>query len=260
LENSGHIVALVVHTGIESKLIMNLGQYRFKRSRFEMVLNYVLVFNLSLAILLSIGGAFQNNWWTSSHIHDHQYIFAKLDDKNGATLTAIKAFFSFYLIVNSFVPLDLLCVLEVSKLVYTPFMEADGEMMVPDYVVNDVKGMECHSLSLHEELGLVEYLFCDKTGTLTQNELVFRKLAMPDGKFLDYTNEPFSKIGKDLESSDTGSEFWNCIALCNDCISVKDGDKLTYNGPSVDEVCLLEMALDAKMGYFVDRDSSHVRV
>jgi len=69
--------------------------------------------------------------------------------------------------VNSFVPLDLLCVLEISKLVYTPYMEQDGEMMVPDYITNEIKSMECHSLSLHEELGLVKYIFCDKTGTLT---------------------------------------------------------------------------------------------
>lgn len=97
-----------------------------------------------------------------------------------------------YLIVNSFVPLDLLVALEISKLVYTPFFDADAEMMVPDYITNDIKGMECHSLTLHEELGLVEHIFCDKTGTLTQNELVFRQLALPDGTCHTYNNTPLS--------------------------------------------------------------------
>jgi len=36
-------------------------------------------------------------------------------------------------------------------------------------------------LALTEELGLVEYIFCDKTGTLTKNELIFRELALADG-------------------------------------------------------------------------------
>lgn len=123
LENSEFVIALVVHTGMDTKLIKNLGQYRFKRSRFEVVLNYVLVFNLSLALILSLIGAFQNAYWTANHIEAHQYIFEKMDAQTGTTLTSVKAFFSFYLIVNSFVPLDLLCVLEISKLVYTPYME-----------------------------------------------------------------------------------------------------------------------------------------
>ena len=41
-------------------------------------------------------------------------------------MTSFKAFFSFYLIVNSFVPLDLLVALEISKLVYTPVIENDA--------------------------------------------------------------------------------------------------------------------------------------
>jgi magnesium-transporting ATPase (P-type) len=65
-------------------------------------------------------------------------------------------------------------------------------------------------------------------------------------------------------ATDVGStsvvEFFNCIALCNDCISVKENDKISYNGPSVDEVCLMDMALEAGVGYFTDRDSSHVRI
>jgi len=181
-----------VHTGPDSKLIMNLGQYRFKRSRFETVLNYVLVFNLLLAIVFAVCGAVMNAFWTSSHIDTHLYIFQQLDSSDSAFLTSFKVFFSMYLIVNSFVPLDLLVALEISKLVYTPFFDADAEMMVPDYITNDIKGMECHSLTLHEELGLVEYIFCDKTGTLTQNELVFRQLALPDGTCHSYNNTPLS--------------------------------------------------------------------
>ncbi len=75
LENSGSCQGLVVHTGPDSKLIMNLGQYRFKRSRFETVLNYILVFNLTLAIIFALCGAIMNGIWTASHIDTHLYIF-----------------------------------------------------------------------------------------------------------------------------------------------------------------------------------------
>ena len=40
-------------------------------------------------------------------------------------------------------------------------------MMVEDYDIRDVSGFKANHLGLHEELSLVEYIFCDKTGTLT---------------------------------------------------------------------------------------------
>ena len=112
-----------------------------------------------------------------------------MDDKGVAdvtmgdtlTLFSVKAFFSFYLIVNSFVPLDLIAGLAISKLIYTGFIEGDAWMMEPDYDMNDIKQAKCNTYNLHEELGQVEYLFCDKTGTLTKNELVFRTMALPSG-------------------------------------------------------------------------------
>jgi P-type E1-E2 ATPase len=104
----------------------------------------------------------------------------------------VKAFFRFYLVVNSFVPLDLLVIIELSKMFYTNFIEMDAWMMEPDYLMNEVKKAKCNTLNLHEELGQVEYLFCDKTGTLTKNELVFRGIAMPDGQQVTYDTKCFN--------------------------------------------------------------------
>lgn len=51
--------------------------------------------------------------------------------------------------------------------------------------------------------------------------------------------------------------------LCHDCISLKDEKKpgkIVYNGPSVDEVCLLEMASDSKISNFDACDSDNVMI
>jgi magnesium-transporting ATPase (P-type) len=167
---------------------MNLGGYNFKRSRFEKILNMILVGNLMLTLTCTTLGTLGCMAFNNANWH-RNYLFEKINinldggfDDSELGFWTLKAFFRFYLVVNSFVPLDLLVIIELSKLFYTNFIEMDAWMMEPDYLMKEIKQAKCNTLNLHEELGQVEYLFCDKTGTLTKNELVFRGISMPDGQ------------------------------------------------------------------------------
>lgn len=113
---------MVCYTGTDSKLIMNLGRYVFKMSAFEKILNRIMVLNLLLAIVIAFITTFFTLSFNSEH-KDDLYIFEGYKAKGTQFITA---FFSIYLIVNSFVPLDLLAMLEISKLMFTPVMENDA--------------------------------------------------------------------------------------------------------------------------------------
>lgn len=58
--------------------------------------------------------------------------------------------------------------LDMAKLVYSWFIATDKE--IPGTVVR--------SSTIPEELGRISYLLTDKTGTLTQNVMVFKKLHL----------------------------------------------------------------------------------
>jgi magnesium-transporting ATPase (P-type) len=243
---------------------MNLGGYKFKISRFEKILNYLLMLNLSLTVFFSALSGIMNHFWTGWLYEDHQYVFEGITAEDRPIFT-LKAFFSFYLIVNSFVPLDLIAGIAISKLVYTGLIEADAWMMEADYLMKDVKKAKCNTYNLHEELGQVEYLFCDKTGTLTKNELVFRTMGLPSGKVTEFATDciDFKDLKKNLCKGEADEEaqleaFFRCITLNHDCISVESKARksgIAYNGPSIDEVCLLDMSQSANVLEFMDRDS-----
>ncbi len=147
IENSGSVIAVVVYTGVDSKLILNLGKYVYKMSSFDRILNTIMVLNLLAAIFIALITAIVSITWWKDH-EEHFYIYENFDS------TAIYLIYTFrvYLIVNSFVPLDLLAMLELSKLLFTPIMEADTEMMIVEPSIREVVGFKANTLNLPEEL------------------------------------------------------------------------------------------------------------
>ena len=82
-------------------------------------------------------------------------------------MLAFKAFGSFFLINNSFIPIDLAVGLEMGKAMYVYFIQVDEQMTVYDSDKKDLVACSVKNFNLHEDLAQLDYMFCDKTGTLT---------------------------------------------------------------------------------------------
>lgn len=254
LRNSGPIYALVTQTGTQTKIIMNQGRYKFKVSKIERFLNYFLLFNLVLMLIMGSGLTLGNYLFNQRIFDRYTYIFGENTELNSETI-ATKAFFSFYLMLNQYVPLDLVISIEIAKLIATPFFECDVEMIeiqkIPSSdgsgVIYAEQRFEAHTLNLHEDLAEIEYIFADKTGTLTQNELVFKEMSVlnSDGQITKQTNP----------------RMFECINLNHDCISVENSQGLKYSGQSVDEICLLDMTKNLQThGFFKRRTKEAIYV
>jgi len=91
---------------------------------------------------------------------------------------------------RNLVPISLLVTLEMVKFMQAKVMEKDKRMI--DSVIQSHTSV--HTSSLMEELGQVQYVFSDKTGTLTRNVMEFQKFCVQDKSFGDNKDE------EDMES------------------------------------------------------------
>jgi phospholipid-translocating P-type ATPase (flippase) len=182
---------------------------------------------------------------------------------------------TFMILLNSLIPISLYVMMEVVKLIQASLINNDILMYSEE---RDVPAM-VRSSKLNEELGQVEYIFSDKTGTLTCNMMEFRKfscLSLDNDK--NATVESYGESHKPGEHSDvpSGSHgpssplmapfsfydsrinrgawkgqknreeilfLFQAMAVCNTVIPEKESDgTIRYQASSPDEMCLTKAA------------------
>ena len=99
------------------------------------MLNRIMVINLIAALAIAFTTAALALVWNNSH-EKHDYIWYDFD--RGEFFSYVIYLMRVYLIVNSFVPLDLLAMLQISQLVFTGVMQNDADMAYQDHVIRDV--------------------------------------------------------------------------------------------------------------------------
>lgn len=74
------------------------------------------------------------------------------------------------LLLSSIIPISLRVNLDIAKTLFSYRINNDAEIF----------GSLARNGMIPEELGRVHYILSDKTGTLTQNEMVFKKVSIND--------------------------------------------------------------------------------
>lgn len=72
------------------------------------------------------------------------------------------------LLLSSIIPISLRVNLDLARMFYSYLIYNDEE----------IEGTIPRNSNLPEELGRVQYLLTDKTGTLTKNDMMFKKLSL----------------------------------------------------------------------------------
>lgn len=175
LRNTEWVIGVTIFTGHETKIMKNSTNARPKRSKIEIATNHYILLIITLQICVCLCAATYQTLW--AYFSGYKAWYLDLDMKaNEIHREALITFGTWFINMMNFVPISLIITLEMVKFIQAYFINVDA------MIFDETRGIEAkvQSSNLNEELGMVHNIFSDKTGTLTQNIMEFKKFSAGD--------------------------------------------------------------------------------
>uniref|UniRef100_W8BEM1 Phospholipid-transporting ATPase n=1 Tax=Ceratitis capitata TaxID=7213 RepID=W8BEM1_CERCA len=273
LRNTQWCYGVVIFAGKDTKLMQNSGKTQFKSTGVDRLLNFIIIgivlFLLSICAFFTLACAI----W-ESFIGQHFQVYLPWENiipKNvaqGSTVIGLLVFFSYAIVLNTVVPISLYVSVEVIRFAQSFLINWDEEM----YYEQSKTHAKARTTTLNEELGQIQYIFSDKTGTLTQNIMTFNKCSingrtygdvfdLRTGEVIEVTDalepvdfsanpefEPdfrwYDRTLLDAVRSDEehAQNFFRLLALCHTVMPEYVEGHLEYQAQSPDEAALVSAA------------------
>ncbi|XP_059527849.1 phospholipid-transporting ATPase VD isoform X2 [Myotis daubentonii] len=207
IRNTEAVVGIVVYAGHETKAMLNNSGPRYKRSKLERRANTDVLWCVLLLLIMCLTGALGHGVWLSRY--ENIPLF-HIPEPDGHVISPVLAgfymFWTMIILLQVLIPISLYVSIEVVKLGQIYFIQSDVDFY------NEKVGstVQCRALNITEDLGQIQYLFSDKTGTLTENKMVFRRCSVAG---FDYCHEENAKrlesyqeaVSEDEDLADTPS-------------------------------------------------------
>ncbi|XP_038604502.1 phospholipid-transporting ATPase IG isoform X2 [Tachyglossus aculeatus] len=255
LKNTKKIYGVAVYTGMETKMALNYQGKSQKRSAVEKSINAFLIVYLCILLTKAAVCTALKYFWQSYPYNDEPWYNQKTQ-KERDTFKVLKIFtdfLSFMVLFNFIIPVSMYVTVEMQKFLGSFFISWDKELF--DEEIKE--GALVNTSDLNEELGQVEFVFTDKTGTLTENSMEFIECCIDGHKYKESISEvdgfsqtdgPLKYFGKAEKSRE--ELFLRALCLCHtvqikDCDSIDGptrGTECTYISSSPDEVALVKGA------------------
>ncbi|KAF8849370.1 P-type ATPase-like protein [Acephala macrosclerotiorum] len=277
LRNTPWIHGVVVFTGHETKLMRNATATPIKRTAVERQLNILVLMLVGILIALSVISSIGDLIVRTYHSSELSYLGYSL---SSSALKKVQQFwsdiFTYWVLYSALVPISLFVTIELVKYWHAILINDDLDMY---YDKTDTPAV-CRTSSLVEELGMVEYIFSDKTGTLTCNQMEFKQCSISGIQYAEEVPEDrratfqdgvevgihdFNRLKENLKTHESSVAIHHFLALLSTCHTVipersdEKGGAIKYQAASPDEGALVEGAV--LMGYqFTARKPRSVQI
>lgn len=232
LRNTPWILAIAAYVGDESKSRLNVASTAAKISNMQRYLNFCIIGLVATLIIFCLYAAIRGAGEDS------------IDDDFHIT------FLKYVIILYPIVPISLYVVYEMVKLILGFQINFDKQM----YDKRTDKNAAARTADLVEEIGQVDFIFSDKTGTLTENEMVFARACIQGHDLGDFRRTGEAQASGIVETQKLLANFddprraevrwfFFCLVTCHTAqVDIGEDGVPKYSGSSPDEVAFLDAA------------------
>ncbi|PWZ06246.1 putative phospholipid-transporting ATPase 9 [Zea mays] len=226
LRNTDYIYGAVIFTGHDTKVMQNATDPPSKRSKIEKKMDQIIYVLMSSLLMIALLGSIFFGIWTKEDVRDGglKRWYLRPDattifyDPKRAALASFFHLLTALMLYSYFIPISLYISIEIVKILQALFINQDIEM----YHEESDKPTHARTSNLNEELGMVDTILSDKTGTLTCNMMEFIKCSIAGTAY-----------GKGVTEVERAMAMRKGASLDDDIENGDYKDKKNHNSPHV---------------------------